>query len=163
MRISAQKLPWLISLLLTVLLLAPLATQADELTSHWELRDGSGGRWGLVVFEQPDPAYPSGWRLRLMSRNPELKLDHVRSLQLDDSMGGQWQMANRSEELVPKGDMELPDQAAQFDVADLWPRPQEGLPLRLLIPLMGPGDPASEALSLVLGPEPVTALHEIPE
>ena len=165
MRITAQRLcDWtpvlLVALVLAVLVLGPLATQASETTLRWELRDGSGGRWGLVLFQQPDPSFPAGWRLRLMSRDPDLQLDHRRPLPMDDGMGGHWQLANRSEELVAKGDADLPAQAAQFDAEGLWPRPQAALPLRLLIPLTGRG--AAGAASVVLGPEPVTALHGLP-
>lgn len=167
MRISAQRLcDWipvlLVALVLSLLVLGPLATQASETTLRWELRDGSGGRWGLVLFEQPDPALPHGWRLRLLSRDPGLQLDHRRSLQIDDGMGGHWQLANCSQELVAKADDDLPDQAAQFDAEGLWPRPQAALPLQVLIPLAGRDAPGAGAAALVLGPEPVAALHGLP-
>ncbi len=159
MRISARRLAGWISVLLALLLLSPLAVQASEAPQRWELRDSSGVRWGLVLFQQPDPAFPEGWRLRLLSRDPALKLDHRRPLQIDDGMGGHWQLANCSEELVAKADADMPDQAAQFNAEGLWPRPQAALPLQLLIPLAGRGAPGAGAAALVLGPEPVAALH----
>jgi len=162
MRICAQSFSGLVSVLLALLLLGPLAAQASDAPLRWELRDGSGGRWGLVLFQQPDPTFPAGWRLRLLSRDPDLQLDHHRPLPMDDGMGGHWQLANRSEELVPHGNDDLPAQAAQFDAEGLLPRPQAALPLRLLIPLAGAGAPAAGATSVVLGPEPVAALHGLP-
>jgi hypothetical protein len=56
--------------LLALLLLSPLAVQASEAPQCWELRDSSGVRWALVLFQQPDPAFPDGWRLRRQASRP---------------------------------------------------------------------------------------------
>jgi hypothetical protein len=156
---AARRRPWLSRLaplllgLLLVLTLAPGQARAAE-GARWSLRDQDGNRWSLRIFAQPDPAYPSGDRLRLSALTPGIAVDHARPLLISDGTGGAWTLANRSEELVPPGDNALPEGAAQFDMADLLPRPSEALPLALTLPLSG----EASAL-LVLGPEETEALH----
>ena len=58
-------------------------------------------------------------------------LNHQRPLRLKDGQGGAWQLANRSQELVPEGAAPLPPASAQFDVEGLEPAPRGFLPLRL--------------------------------
>ena len=166
MRASAQPVsgapasgarPWAASLaaLLLVLLLtlAPGLARADD-GQRWSLRDRGDNRWSMRIFQQPDPAYPSGERLRLSALTPGIAVDHSRPLLLSDGVGGSWTLANRSEELVAAGAGPLPESSAQFDMADLLPRPSDALPLVLSLPLAG------EALAeLVLGPEETQALH----
>lgn len=169
MRASAQPVPgspvsraWpgaaaLAALLLVLLLtLAPGLAMADE-GQRWSLRDRDDNRWSLRVFAQPDPAYPSGERLRLSALTPGIAVDHSRPLRLSDGVGGSWTLANRSEELVAVGAGPLPESSAQFDMADLLPRPSDALPLVLSLPLAG--DASAE---LVLGPEETQALHAMP-
>lgn len=169
MRASAQPVPgspvsraWpgaaaLAALLLVLLLtLAPGLAGADE-GQRWSLRDRDDNRWSLRVFAQPDPAYPSGERLRLSALTPGIAVDHSRPLRLSDGVGGSWTLANRSEELVAVGAGPLPESSAQFDMADLLPRPSDALPLVLSLPLAG--DASAE---LVLGPEETQALHAMP-
>ncbi len=169
MRASAQPVPgspvsraWpgaaaLAALLLVLLLtLAPGLARADE-GQRWSLRDRDDNRWSLRVFAQPDPAYPSGERLRLSALTPGIAVDHSRPLRLSDGVGGSWTLANRSEELVAVGAGPLPESSAQFDMADLLPRPSDALPLVLSLPLAG--DASAE---LVLGPEETQALHAMP-
>ncbi|MCP9787245.1 DUF3122 domain-containing protein [Cyanobium sp. N5-Cardenillas] len=170
MRVSAQSVaaspgarrrPWpsrLVPLflgLLLVLTLAPGLARADE-TQRWSLRDQDDNRWSLRIFAQPDPAYPSGDRLRLSALTPGVAVDHARPLLISDGMGGAWTLANRSEELVPPGGGALPEGSAQFDMAALLPRPSDALPLALSLPLAG----ETSAL-VVLGPEETEALHAL--
>ncbi len=170
MRASAQPVPgspvsraWpgaaaLAALLLVLLLtVAPGLARADE-GQRWSLRDRDDNRWSLRVFAQPDPAYPSGERLRLSALTPGIAVDHSRPLRLSDGVGGSWTLANRSEELVAVGAGPLPESSAQFDMADLLPRPSDALPLVLSLPLAG--DASAE---LVLGPEETQALHAMPD
>ncbi len=169
MRASAQPVsgapasgarPWaapLAALLLVLLLtLAPGLARADD-GQRWSLRDRDDNRWSLRIFEQPDPAYPSGERLRLSALTPGIAVDHSRPLLLSDGVGGSWTLANRSEELVAAGAGALPDSSAQFDMADLLPRPSDALPLVLSLPLAG-----EASAELVLGPEETQALHAVP-
>ncbi|WP_156818433.1 DUF3122 domain-containing protein [Cyanobium gracile] len=166
MRASAQPVsgapasgvrPWVASLaaLLLVLLLtlAPGQAGADD-GQRWSLRDRDDNRWSLRIFEQPDPAYPSGERLRLSALTPGIAVDHSRPLLLSDGVGGSWTLANRSEELVAAGTGPLPESSAQFDMADLLPRPSDALPLVLSLPLAG-----EDSAEMVLGPEETQALH----
>ncbi len=166
MRASAQPVPgspgsgarpWaaaLAALLLVLLLtLAPGLARADD-GQRWSLRDRGDNRWSMRIFEQPDPAYPSGERLRLSALTPGIAVDHSRPLLLSDGVGGSWTLANRSEELVAAGAGALPESSAQFDLADLLPRPSDALPLVLSLPLAG-----EASAELVLGPEETLALH----
>ena len=166
MRASAQPVsgspasgarPWaaaLAALLLVLLLtLAPGLARADD-GQRWSLRDRDDNRWSMRIFEQPDPAYPSGERLRLSALTPGIAVDHSRPLLLSDGIGGSWTLANRSEELVAAGAGPLPESSAQFDMADLLPRPSDALPLVLSLPLAG-----EASAELVLGPEETQALH----
>jgi hypothetical protein len=50
-------------------MLLPLQAQAAAAPQRWSLTDSSGQLWGLYLVEQPDPAYPAGWRLRLTGRS----------------------------------------------------------------------------------------------
>jgi hypothetical protein len=124
---------------------------------QWSVSDGLGHGWGLSLFEQPDPDFAPGWRLRLNARTPGLSPDHQRPLVIGDGLGGAWELANRSEELVARGEGDLPAGSAQFDATDLNPRPRDALPLRLTLPLAD-----GTTASLTLGPEVVAALHALP-
>ena len=153
MRITAQSL-WAFLLVLVVVLL-PAGAGAAEI-QRWDLRDGDGEPWGLVVSPQPDPAYAPGWRLRLTARTPAAALDHHEPLRLDDGLNHLWQLDNRSSELVAPGESALPPQSAQFDLEGLQPRPSGVLPLHLKLVLVdGEAD-------LVLGPAQVAALSNLP-
>lgn len=164
MRFSAQCLrpywlEWLsalLAVLMSLVLLARPAVAADAVTQRWDLRDDAGQRWGLVLFAQPDPAYPKGWRLRLTAGLGSVALDHHQPLQLDDGLGHHWILGNRSLELVQPGEGRLPIQSAQFDLGDLQPRPSDGLPLHLRVAL------EDGVADLVLGPDQLTALHTLP-
>jgi hypothetical protein len=76
---------------------------------------------------------------------------------IGDGLGGAWELANRSEELVARGEGTLPAGSAQFDATDLDPRPPDALPLGLTLPLAD-----GTAAMLTLGPEVVAALHALP-
>ena len=143
---------------LLALLALPLPAQAAAAPQHWTITDDSGQLWGLNLFEQPDPAYPAGWRLRLTGRSPGQTLDHRRPLLLSDGLGGAWSLPNRSEELVRLAEEQIPAASAQFDAQSLEPRPSEVLPLRLELPTDGRDGVAL----LVLQSEVVLALHELP-
>ena len=145
-------------LALLALLALPLPVQAATAPQHWTITDASGQLWGLNLFEQPDPAYPAGWRLRLTGRSPGQTLDHRRPLLLSDGLGGAWSLPNRSEELVRLAEEQIPAASAQFDAQSLEPRPSEVLPLRLELPTDGRDGVAL----LVLQSEVVLALHELP-
>ena len=147
-----------ILLLAPALLALPLPVQAAAAPQHWTIIDASGQLWGLNLFEQPDPAYPAGWRLRLTGRSPGQTLDHRRPLLLSDGLGGAWSLPNRSEELVRLAEEQIPAASAQFDAQSLEPRPSEVLPLRLELPTDGRDGVAL----LVLQSEVVLALHELP-
>ena len=77
-------------LLALTLLVAPVQIQAATRSQHWALTDSAGHLWGLNLFEQPDPAYPAGWRLRLTARSPGQRVDHMRPLLLSDGLGSGW-------------------------------------------------------------------------
>jgi hypothetical protein len=136
-------------LLLTVLLGALPVHAADS----WQLRDGAGHRLNAKVFEQPFPEYPSGLRIRLNALDAKTTLDHQAQLVLSDSMGQEWSLPNRSEELVQKGGAPIPPGSAQFDLDALMPRPSEALPLHLTVPS------AEGALGFDLTPEQAMGLH----
>ena len=139
--------------LLGVLLLLPAAGWALE-AQRWTLQDQSGLSWSLTLLEQLDPSYPGGLRLRLTDRSGRQRLDHRLPLQLEDALGGSWELDNRSAELVPAGDAALPDGSAQFDLPRLEPRLRSELPLLLVVPLSS-GDPAR----VIASPAAVAALH----
>ena len=134
------------------------AAFALQTPSRWTLADQAGDRWGLVLLQQDDPAYPSGWRLRLNALGTQSPLDHQRPLLLEDGQGGIWQLANRSEELAPPG-APSPSGSAQFDATGLWPVPRTFLPLHLQVPQAG--NPDEPDRQLVLGAEPVLALVKL--
>jgi hypothetical protein len=145
-------------LLALTLMVLPLQAQAAVDPQRWSLTDSSGHLWGLTLFEQPDPAYPDGWRLRLTARSPGQVVDHQRPLLLSDGLGGAWVLPNRSEELVRQGEAVIPESSAQFDVHALDPRPSDVLPLQLEVPTAN-----HEGTTLVmLQPEVVQALHDLP-
>jgi hypothetical protein len=164
-RSLARGLPGAALALLLCLLLCLLfgwsgaAAQALEDPTRWTLTDQGGDRWGLVLLQQVDPAYPPGWRLRLIALGGQPPLDHQRPLRLKDGQGGAWQLANRSRELVPEGAAPLPPASAQFEIEGLEPAPKGFLPLRLVVPLAsdGPG-PVAE---LTLGAQVVEALRKL--
>lgn len=139
--------------LLAFVLLMPGPTGALEV-QRWALQDQAGRPWSLTLLEQGDSAYPAGLRLRLTDRSGSQRLDHDRPLRLRDGLGGDWELANRSNELVPAGEEALPAGSAQFDLAGLEPRPRAELPLALEVPLAA-GDPAR----LVAGAAAVAAMH----
>ncbi len=145
-------------LLLLALGLAPGLALADTAPQRWTLTDQGGQTWSLTLFAQPDPAYPSGDRLRLNALAPGVAVDHGRPLRISDGLGQEWNLTNRSEELVAPGAGALPPGSAQFDAAGLQPPPSEALPLRLAVPLAG----GEEAL-VPLGPQPTLALHGLSE
>ncbi len=149
---ASRLVPLFLGLLL-VLTLAPGLARADE-GQRWSLRDQDDNRWSLRIFVQPDPAYPSGDRLRFSALTPGVAVDHASPLLISDGMGGAWTLANRSEELVPPDGGALPEGSAQFDMADLRPRPSGALPLVLTLPLS-----PEASVVLVLGPEETEALH----
>ncbi len=156
-RALASRLAPLLLGLLLVLTLSPGLARAEE-GQRWSLRDQDDNRWSLRIFAQPDPAYPSGDRLRLSALTPGVAVDHTRPLLISDGTGGAWTLANRSEELVAPDDGPLPEGAAQFDMAALLPRPSEALPLQLILPLT-----AEASALIVLGPEETQALHALRE
>jgi hypothetical protein len=135
--------------LLTVLLGA-LPVLAEE---SWSLSDGAGHRLNAMVFEQPFSEYPSGLRIRLNALDAKTKLDHGQQLVLSDSMGQEWSLPNRSEELVQQGGSPIPPRSAQFDLEALMPRPSEALPLHLTVPT------AEGVLGFDLTPEQAMELH----
>jgi hypothetical protein len=136
-----------------MLLLAPSPSLAQAPQS-WTLRDQAGRSWSLTLLEQADPAYPGGLRLRLTDRSGTQRLDHRRSLQIRDGLGGAWELANRSGELVPTGVEALPDGSAQFELPGLEPPPRAELPLALAVPLQAGGE-----TQLLAGAEAVEGLH----
>lgn len=145
-------------LLVLTLLVLPLQVEAAVEPQRWTLTDSSGRPWGMSLFEQPDPAYPGGRRLRLTARSPGQAVDHGRPLLLSDGLGSTWTLPNRSEELVRQGENGIPGGAAQFDVHDLDPRPSEVLPLQLHVPT----DNGEGVTTVMLQPEVVRALHGLP-
>lgn len=144
-------------LLALTLMVLPLQAQAAVEPQRWSLTDSSGHLWGLTLFEQPDPAYPAGWRLRLTARSPGQVVDHQRPLLLSDALGGAWNLPNRSEELVRQGEEVIPESSAQFDAHALNPRPSEVLPLQLEVPT----DNQEGTTLVMLQTEVVQALHEL--
>ncbi len=145
-------------LLALALLLLPLQAQAASDAQRWSLTDSSGHLWGLTLFEQPDPAYPAGWRLRLNARSPGQSVDHQRPLLLSDALGGAWLLPNRSGELVVIGAEDIPEASAQFDADAMEPRPSEVLPLQLQVPT----DDREGTALVTLQPDVVQALHGLP-
>lgn len=143
----------LAGVLVAGLVLIPGAAQGLE-AQPWVLRDQAGRVWSLTLLEQGDTAYPAGRRLRLTDRSGTQQLDHDRPLQLRDGMGGAWELANYSNELVPAGEEALPAGSAQFDLAGLEPRPRAELPLALEVPLT-----AGDTARLMAGAAAVAALH----
>jgi hypothetical protein len=130
-----------------------LGTSQALAADSWSLSDGEGHRLSAKVFEQPFSEYPSGLRIRLNAVDGKTALDHSQQLMFSDSMGQEWRLPNRSEEIVPKGDSSIPSGSAQFDLDALMPRPSEALPLHLAVP-------TSEGfLSFDLTPQQVMALH----
>jgi len=139
--------------------LSGAAAQALVDPTRWTLQDQGGDRWGLVLLQQSDPAYPPGWRLRLNALGGQPPLDHQHPLRIEDGQGGAWQLTNRSQELVPEGAASLPPAAAQFDATGLHPAPSAVLPLRLLVPLAS--DASGPEAQLTLGAQVVEALREL--
>ena len=148
---------FLLAAALLALLALPLPVQAATAPQQWTITDASGQLWGLSLFEQPDSAYPAGWRLRLTGRSPGQTLDHRRPLLLSDGLGGAWSLPNRSEELVRLAEEQIPAASAQFDAHALEPRPSAVLPLRQELPT----DEREGVALLVLQSEVVLALHEL--
>ena len=163
MSVSAQcpRWSWLLGGLFGLLLAGVLVAGLVLIPQHpgleaqpWVLRDQAGRVWSLTLLEQGDPAYPAGRRLRLTDRSGTQQLDHDRPLQLREGMGGAWELANYSNELVPAGEEVLPAGSAQFDLAGLEPRPRAELPLVLEVPLI-----AGDTARLMAGAAAVAALH----
>lgn len=121
------------ALLLLLLMVWTAPPAWADIPVSWNLVDGDGQRLAALLFEQSDPAYPPGLRLRLNARSPGLAFDHQRPLQLLDSRGGVQSLANRSAELVPPGTSSRPDGSAQFDLAGLSPLPEGSTALRLTV------------------------------
>jgi len=84
---------------------------------------------------------------------PKTTLDHGTDLVLSDSLGQEWNLPNRSEEIVPSDGSVVPAGSAQFDLDALMPRPSEALPLHVAVP-SGQG-----VLDFNLSPEQVLELH----
>lgn len=140
------------------LLVLPQVTQAAAAPQRWTLTDSSGHLWGLSLFEQPDPTYPAGWRLRLTARSPGQTVDHQRPLLLNDGTGASWSLPNRSEEEVRQGEELIPTSSAQFDARALEPTPSAVQPLQLEMPT----DQGEATAVVTLQPEVVQALHGLP-
>lgn len=136
-------------LLLAFLLGAAPALAGDS----WSLNDRAGHRLSGQIFENPFPEYPSGLRIRLNVLDTRTTLDHSADLVLSDSMGQEWSLPNRSEEIVPRDGSPVPGGSAQFDLDALMPRPSEALPLRLAV------TSTKGVLSFDLRPEQVMELH----
>ena len=145
-------------LLVLVLMVLPIQVQAGADLQRWTLTDSSGHLWGLTLFEQPDPAYPAGWRLRLTAHSSAQVVDHERPLLLRDGTGAAWLLPNRSKELVRQGEKVIPQSSAQFDANALDPRPSDVLPLQLEVPT----DNQIGTSLVMLQPEMVQALHKLP-
>jgi hypothetical protein len=60
-----------------VLLFDPGPAHA-QLPQGWTLQDQAGRSWSLTLFEQADPAFPGGLRLRFTDRSGRMRLDHHR-------------------------------------------------------------------------------------
>jgi len=140
---------------LPVLLTVLLGVFPVRAAESWALSDGAGHRLNAVVFEQPFPAYPSGLRIRLNALDAKTTLDHSQQLVLSDSMGQEWSLPNRSEEMVQKGVSPIPPGSAQFDLDGLMPKPSEALPLHLAVPT------AEGLLGFDLTPEQAMELHAL--
>ena len=121
---------------------------------HWRLQDQGGRSWSLTLLEQADPDAPHVLRLRLTAHSGSQELDHRRPLRLRDDTGRSWVLGNCSQELVMAGNDTLPRGSAQFDLAELEPRPRLELPLLLEVPL-----DSGEHAELVAGAAVVAALH----
>jgi hypothetical protein len=156
-RMIASTWLWLARITLAFCLFVPAPAWATADTERWNLTDQAGHGWVVTLFEQPDPAYPGGLRLRLNARAPGVEVDHDRPLSVKDTLDGVWTLPNRSAELVQAGQEGIPVGSAQFDTESLIPRPSDVLPLRLALPLSD----GSEA-TLTLGPDVVAALHALP-
>jgi hypothetical protein len=141
--------------ILPVLLTLLLAAGPIFAAASWALNDGSGHRLNAKIFEQPFPEYSSGMRIRFNALDSSTTLDHQQQLVVSDSMGQEWSLPNRSEEIVPKRSLPIPSGSAQFDLSDLMPSPSEALPLHLTVPT------ADGVLSFDLNPEQTMALHSI--
>lgn len=139
----------LLALVMSLLLGSSPALAADS----WSLSDGAGHRLAAKVFEQPFPEYPAGLRLRLNAVDGQTRLDHTHQLVLTDSLGQEWSLPNRSEELVQRGEAAVPAGSAQFDLDALMPRPSEALPLHLTVPT------TAGAFGFDLTPEQAMTLH----
>ena len=149
----ARLVRWLLGVL--PLLLAFMVGTAPALAANnnWSLSDRTGHRLTAQVFEQPFPEYPSGLRIRFSALDAKTSLDHKAELVLSDSMGQEWSLPNRSEEMVPNDGSTVPSGSAQFDLNALMPRPSEALPLHLAVPT------SNGALDFNLRPEQVMELH----
>lgn len=134
-------------------LLAVAPAQAAAPIQRWSQADTSGERWAISLFEQLDPDFEPGWRLRLNALGLDLRLDHQRPMEVQGATGTHWQLANRIEEEVPAGEAAIPAGSAQFDLVGLVPRPSNALPLRISIPLQDAPD-----RDLMLSPEIVAAI-----
>jgi len=139
--------------LLPCLLAVVLAAFPVMAADSWSLSDVAGHRLNVQVFEQPFPEFPAGLRIRLNALDANTTLDHHKQLVLSDSMGQEWSLPNRSEELVQMGTSPIPSGSAQFDIDALMPRPSEALPLHLTVPT------SKGVLSFDLTPEQAMELH----
>ncbi len=148
-----------VAVLLMAVVFRPAALSAADPPARWTLSDGQGQRWAVSLFQQPDPAYPAGPRLRVTALvpapHPGQRLSHSAPLELRDAFGGSWSLANRSAELVPPDAGDLPATSAQFALDGLSGVPRDGGPLRLEVPLDG-----GARATLMLGPAPTAALVE---
>ncbi|MGL6134401.1 MAG: DUF3122 domain-containing protein [Prochlorococcaceae cyanobacterium] len=149
-----------VAVLVMAVVFWPAALGAAEPPARWTLSDGQGQRWAVSLFNQPDPAYPDGARLRLTALAPAPQPgqapSHSAALELRDAFAGRWSLPNRSQELVPPDSGTIPAGSAQFALDGLARAPRDGGPVRLEIPL------ASGATAIVvLGPAPTAALVEL--
>ncbi|MEO1001704.1 MAG: DUF3122 domain-containing protein [Cyanobacteria bacterium J06638_7] len=153
-------------LLAGVLILGPLlwppSLWAADSAGSLSLSDGRGQHWAVSLFQQPDPAYPRGARLRVTALaphpHPAQAPSHTAPLELSDAFGGSWALPNRSQELVPPQVETLPPSSAQFGLDGVTSRLRSDGPLVLHIPLAG-----EEPARVVLGPAPSAALRDLVE
>lgn len=144
-------------LLLVLLVLAPgRAWAEDDVGLRWTQRDQDDNRWSLRILAPADAAGPGGERLRFSALTPGIAVDHCRPLLIGDGASGAWTLANRSAELADPEHSDLPEGSAQFDLADLLPRPGDALPLALSLPLVG-----EQTALIVLDPEGSRALRAL--
>jgi hypothetical protein len=78
-----------------VLLFDPAPAHA-QLPQGWTLQDEAGRSWSLTLFEQADPVFPGGLRLRFTARSGS------KPPRLRDGLGAAWELASRSDSWLPR-------------------------------------------------------------